>query len=220
MHGRAYKTPLVSELYQTNNPAYTGNPDLKPSIINTNEISLNHQYDQTLSVQATLFHTRLKDAILLTGSTWENAGNQNIQGSEFEVNFGNPKESYGYANITFIDATDADTREKLPDIVNRIANLGYNTKITPQLNWNVNMHYNGEVKRAAVDPREDLGGYTITDTTFILSDKIGDKSLRLAIRNLFDKAYVNSDPTGASGGLYDDYPHLGRQFYLEGRWNF
>lgn len=220
MHGRAYKTPLVSELYQTNNPAYTGNPDLKPSIINTNEISLNHQYDQTLSVQATLFHTRLKDAILLTGGTWENAGNQNIQGSEFEVSFGNPKESYGYANITFIDATDADTREKLPDIANRIANLGYNTKITPQLNWNVNMHYNGEVKRAAADPREDLGGYTITDTTFILSDKKGDKSLRLAIRNLFDKAYVNSDPTGASGGLYDDYPHLGRQFYLEGRWNF
>ena len=53
--------------------------------------------------------------------------------------------------------------------------------------------------------------------TFILSNQKGDKSLRLSVKNLLDEEYVNSDPTGA---LLYDYPHSGRQLYLEARINF
>jgi iron complex outermembrane receptor protein len=224
LHGRAFKAPTASELYSKVNPAISGDPNLNPSIVTTSEVSLNYQFRPTLGVQTSLFHSKLEDAIIVVDQVYANAGNQDFQGAEFELNFGDKRQSHGYANLTVINSKDADSGKELANTPKQIANLGFNARLSSQVNWNINVHYNGKMKRDEEDPRDDISAYGITDTTLLFTNKQNNKSLRLAVKNIMDKEFVDPDPSGddafPANGLYYDYPHAGRSVYVEGRMSF
>ena len=91
LYGKAFRAPNFVEQFTQNNPVVLGNKNLKPETINTYEWALNYRPSSSLSTAVNLFYYQINDLVSqvpdpsgLT-STYQNSGNQNGYGSEFEL---------------------------------------------------------------------------------------------------------------------------------------
>jgi iron complex outermembrane receptor protein len=217
LYGTAFKAPNHQELYLTNNPVLQGDDSLNPSKIKTLETSLSHKLSKQMSGTISLFRTEIDDIIGVVAGNYANTGKQEFRGAELEFKIGKKSSHYAYLNYTRTKARDVSNDARLPGIAEHRGNIGFNVKMSPQLNWNSNIHYTSSRSRFDGDNRDKVSAYTLINTTFIASNKSQDKTLRVSFRNLNNTQYADPDPSQI---LVDDYPNLGRNVLLEGKVKF
>lgn len=216
LYATAFKAPAFDELYLTNNPAYVGNPNLKPERMKTLELSLGHTYREHTKGRLTYFRNRYQDKVKLfplgSGYLIDNGGGANIQGLELEMQHRLSKDSELYANVSYLDAKDRDSKARLEEVAQRMANVGANLAVMPRVNLNANLRATSGTPRANGDARKPVSGYGIMDVAVNVREFARGLSLRASIHNLFDKTYVDA---ATAGGVTSDHPREGRTVMLE-----
>ena len=221
LYGRAFRAPSFYELYSQNNPAFVGNPDLKPEKIDTYELSLGAELTDALSGRITGFRNTVNDsveAVTIAGTRmFQNTSKIRSQGIEAEVKYDFGKGIYVGANYTYQDVKNLDTDERLWNVPEHKGNLLANIRLSRYFNVLTDVYLQGKYTREPGDPREDNDGFTIVNTTLIAKDFLKGLEIRGSVYNLFDTEYTF--PT-AKDTLPVDFPMPGRSFMVEVRYKF
>jgi len=213
LYGSAFRAPSFVELYNSNNPAEVGNPDLKPEKIDTYEVSIGYEFADHYSTNITYFHSVIEDNIQLdAATTYTNAGKVKTDGVEVEFKANFKESHYGYMNYTYQYPRDDETGSKLIDVAAHKGNIGYNYEINRYLNVNSNLLVVGPSRRASADIRDKLTGYEVLDLTLIGKNFFRTAEFRASVHNLLDDDYADPEPTGA---VMDDYPRKGINFMID-----
>ncbi|MCF6282885.1 MAG: TonB-dependent receptor [Candidatus Polarisedimenticolaceae bacterium] len=221
-YAKGFKAPTFAELYVQDNPAQTGNPNLKPETADTYELSLGYITPGQVNTRLTYFNINEQDKIVMTQTGTgqsENIGGTEIEGIEFEW-----KKELGAANNIYFNYTWQDARyslddSKIEDIASHKGNIGGDYLINRYLNLNTNIYVTGDRPRAAGDSRDDHKGYALTDMTFTFSRYITGLEVRASIYNLFNKKYTYPSVYNPAGDV-TDYPQERRHYSLDIRYSF
>ena len=207
-YSQAFRPPTFMELYIKGCTLIEGNPEIQSEKLYTHEIGYIYRQKNTLA-RLTLFHTRLKDLIVLKHKKYQNIGEVEINGSEIEYN-----QTFGdiikmNTNLSFFQTLDKETDEKLPQVANILGNVGI--MIQPYPNWNVSFRYQyvGNRSREFLDTRKHLDGYHTTDITFSIHN-IGFPGLvfKCGVKNLLNADVRYPSPLDADflGNPIPSYP--------------
>lgn len=225
LYGSAFRAPTANELFSINNPAVLGNPDLNPEEIDTFEFGIDGEITDNLSSRITFFYNSFDEIILPSvGDTvvdvYENVGDAEVKGIEFELKMRFEEGSYIGANYTYQDTENGQTGQPMADTPAHKANIMANLNISEYLNWYTSLFLKGKTPREVGDTREDVDGYGVVNTAFIVKNffkKAEGLEITMSINNVFDKDYVYASPIDV---LQSDYPTPGRNFFLELRYAF
>lgn len=216
LYGHAFRAPSFSELYQKNNPSIKGNPDLDAEKSWTAEAGLVYRITPQINLELTYFHTEIEDLIQVKSMEFVNSGGIITEGveTELKVNFG--EGYYGFANYTYQIPREFG-ESVVPDVPKHLANVGVNLHPWKYLNSNTTIHYTGPRPRREGDGRDDLGGYTVVNQTFIVKNFFETLEIRGSIYNLFDEDYQDPAPMQT---LEYDFPQPGRNYFFEVAYTF
>lgn len=225
LYGRAFRAPSFYELYSQNNPSFIGNPDLKPEVINTYEISLGAKITHALQTRATVFRNDIKDSVDLvtvqqggfSQRVFQNKNKLRSQGVEVELIYDFGKGIYLGANYTYQEGKNLDTDEGFWYNPTHKGNVMANVRLSKNFNWYTNLYVEGARERAADDPREAPEGFAVVNTTLIAKKFLEGLEVRVSVYNLLDHDYAI--PTVADS-LPVDYLMPGRSFMVEARYSF
>ncbi|PHS40373.1 MAG: hypothetical protein COB07_04560 [Sulfurovum sp.] len=215
MYGEAFRTPTFAELYNQNNPAVIGNPNLNPENIDTYEMSWTNSDIDNTEIILTLFHNKINDIINIdSNGIHENRGNVKTVGLETEVKYNLGRGSFVMANYTYQDPGNETTESSIANVSKHKAYMGINYRIDKTYNLYVDANYIGEQFRAIGDTREEVEGSVIGNATLLLKNIfVEDLKLRLSVYNFFDEqTYDSSTPF--------DYPLAERSFMAELTYKF
>ncbi len=225
MYATAFRAPSFVELYNKNNFAELGNPDLKAEKMRTWEASVSHTYKEDSTVIATYFNNKFTDKItpvpILGPDVFTNTGGATVWGVELEAKRKFEGGSV-YANYTYLDTEDELTGKELPGIAKQMGNVGGDVALTKHFNVNVNVLVSGEKARAVLDARDDLAGHTVVDAALIAKDFYKGLELRLSGHNIFDEQYEDPSPVDEFGmaAVPGDYPRDGASVMAEASYKF
>ena len=215
VYGEAFRAPTFAELYNQNNPAIIGNPDLDPEKIKTAEVSfINSDIDNT-EITLTFFHNNISDIITIdSNGKHENSGDIKTTGLETEIKYNLGRGSFVMANYTYQDPENETTGAPMADVSKHKAYMAVNYRVTKNYNLYVDANYRGEQFRTISDTREKVDSSIITNATLLMQDLfVEDVKLRLSVYNMFDQE------THDSSTPYD-YPLPQRSFMAELTYNF
>ncbi|MBN1595848.1 TonB-dependent receptor, partial [candidate division FCPU426 bacterium] len=167
LYGTAFRAPSFREMYNKNNPSFTGNPDIKPEKISTLEAYIGYKLTDNLETNLTYFNSRIEDLLAIITTTagvihHDNFGSLTSNGLEFEFKGSWGKNKYGYINATYQNAkntthatiTDSTGRTYTQEdfnpgsIADIIGNVGINYDFTENIMANLSLNYMGERKRS------------------------------------------------------------------------
>jgi vitamin B12 transporter len=116
--GTAFRVPTVNELYDP----FFGNPDLKPENSRAFEIGIKSQINKAHRLEASLFHTKVKDLI----SSKKNINKATLEGIELGYSGSHNKVDWG-VDISLLKAEDGLTGKRLQQRPKHkvTLNLGY-----------------------------------------------------------------------------------------------
>ena len=225
LYGRAFRAPSFYELYNQNNPAFVGNPDLQPETVDTYEISLGAQIVSALSGRLAFFLNEIQDSIELatyeTQDVFENQGEIRTQGVEFDIKYDFGKGTWLGANYTYQNAQNMDTDEALYNVPKHKGNIMTNIRFSKYANLYADWCFQNGFSRQEGDSRQDDNpGFGVLNATLLLRKFIPaleDFEVRGSIYNILDEDYTV--PT-AKDGLPVDYPMPGRQFLVDVQYTF
>ncbi len=217
LYGSAFRAPNFKELYNTNNPAQTGNPDTKPEKIKTYEASLGYQFTKNHSLTVTYFDTEIEDIIDLENKKFKNIGKAKVNGIETELKAKYRDSTYGYVNYTYQYPWDVNAAYRLHDVATHKGNIGVNMGLNEYLNANANLLVVGARSRTKTDTRGELSGYEVLDLTLIGKNFYKNAEIRGSVYNLMDEKYVDPENTNQ---VKNDFPREGISFILEARYMF
>ena len=103
-YGTAFRVPTVNELFD---PSF-GNPDLKPENSKTFEVGIKSQLSQNHRLEASVFHTKVKDLI----SSKKNINKATLKGIELGYSGSSNKIDWGLG-VSLLKAEDKLTGERL-----------------------------------------------------------------------------------------------------------
>lgn len=223
LYGTAFRAPSFEELFNINNPAVLGNPDLQAEKMRTFEFSVGYTYKNHTNFRISYFNNSFKNKIeLVPQSTaglfkFDNTEGAKVDGIEAEIKRKFTKDTYAYANYTYQNPEDKDTGEKLEDVPTHKGNAGINIGLIRYLNANVNLFVSGERPRTAGDTRSPMPAYALVDVSLIAKGFYNNLEIRGSVKNLFDEKY--SDPATVST-VPGDFPREGTSFMLEALYKF
>ncbi|MCU7923323.1 MAG: TonB-dependent receptor [Candidatus Thiodiazotropha sp. (ex Dulcina madagascariensis)] len=215
LYGSAFQAPNFEQLYNINNPAHTGNPDLDPEKVRTYEASVGY-FPKNLLLNLTYFHSDFKDLIIWKDGLAQNSSQWTIDGIEVEAKADFRSASY-YANYTWQDPREDDTGERLPETPDSYGNIGFNWELNRYLNLNANLLMVGARSRADTDTRSELAGYEVVDLTLIGKNFFGTAEIRASIHNLLDEEYADPAPVNT---VASDFPREGISFMVDLSYKF
>ncbi len=212
-YAQAFRPPTFLEMYTQNNPIVSGNPDIRPAVIDTFEAGYIYKGEKTI-FRSTLFYSELDDLITVQGGQFANSGGANQIGMELEWEQEITSQLKLNSNLTLMATEDRDTNEHVEGSSDLLANVGVNYRPIQDLMFNVQYRYVGPRHRAAADTRANLGGYNNVDFTTNWSKPFGGKgwTLRGGIRNLFDEDIYYAAPADTYPA---DYPRPGINFWSQ-----
>jgi iron complex outermembrane receptor protein len=220
LYGRAFRAPSFNESYGINNPVQRGNPDLRPETIKTIEAAVSWQARKDMQFNVNVFRYGMSSIIRTvanstpgTGATFNNTGDQNGNGLEFEwvwdadssLRFsGNYSYQRSIDEATGQDAGYAPHHHVYARVDWRLSSIWF---LGSQFNWVADR------KRAPGDTRPPVPNYKTIDLT-LRSNRGKDRwDISASIRNLFN-ADVR-EPSLAPGVIPNDLPMAPRAFYLQ-----
>ncbi len=225
LYGRAFRAPSFYELYNTNNPAFVGNPDLNPETVDTYEISVGAELTEAFTARLTGFHNNIHDSIELatheTQDVFENQNEIRTQGVEAELKYNFGKGTYIGLNYTYQDAKNVDADEPLYNIPAQKGNIMGNVRASKYLNFYADFYFQEGFRRQKGDARDDENpGFGVLNATVIAKKFIPQLEgfeVRGTVYNILDADYTV--PT-SKDGLPVDYPMPGRSFLVDIRYTF
>jgi outer membrane receptor protein involved in Fe transport len=232
LYGRAFRAPTLTELFVDLRgfSNTVGNPDLKPSTINTAELALGYR-DRNTRVSVTYFANHARDFIVgpvtPVPAKFVNSPRFHVQGVEIDL-----KRTFGFdhavfANYTYRRATGPSTDSMLGQFLTRFgatpgvglpsnaANLGFtagigrHVSITPTvlLRGERPRHGRSDIPLFFNDSRPPVPGYGVVNLNVRAKELFDRLEVAGTIGNLFDQRYADPSPFAGPPG---DYPRVGR----------
>jgi outer membrane receptor for ferrienterochelin and colicins len=222
MHGTAFRAPSFAELYAINNPVATGNATLKPETITTDELAFSWQPLAKLQNNLNFFRYRMRDIILpITGSTYQNAGDQVGRGFEFESTLDATSNVRLTGNYSLQHSIDQASGQDAGMAPHRRLFARADWRFAPLWQVSTKANYVADRMREPGDTRAKIPDYTLVDLTLRRESFAGNWDMRAMVTNLFDRDA--REPTFQSVGTtvpgnpitLSDLPLPGRAFYLQ-----
>jgi iron complex outermembrane receptor protein len=210
LYGRAFRAPAFVESYGITNPVALGNPNLKPERNATTELSFAWQARTNATVNLTFYRYHMKDiirtvpnALVGTGATYMNTGNQNGHGVELESNWTVTRELQLSGNYAWQRSTDETNHtdagyaphHHLFGRADWAFASGYQS--SAQVNWVAGR------KRAFGDARAPLHDYTTLDLTVATRNGRRQWNFSAALRNVFNTDVREPSPAPGLTLPYD-----------------
>ncbi|MFT6122988.1 MAG: iron complex outermembrane receptor protein [Oleiphilaceae bacterium] len=216
-YGSAFRAPTFGDLYNTNNSAIVGNPDINPEEIDTFEFGVNGDITRRMKAGITIFQNNIKEVIASeTGQNatkvYRNSGELKIQGAEIEF-FSRLRNGSNFAiNYTYQYPVDQVTKRRVAEVPIHKANASFNFRHTRNVNIYAGLMYRGSLNRADGDIRSNVDNFFTLDLALTVKNYIKDLEIKASIYNFFDKRYFDASPSGV---MNSDYPKPGRNLIVE-----
>ncbi|MBA3024234.1 MAG: TonB-dependent receptor [Gammaproteobacteria bacterium] len=219
MHANAFRAPSFSEQHSINNPVTIGSPNIKPETITTDELAFSWQAARDLQHNLNFFRYRMRDIILpITGSTYQNAGDQTGRGLELESTWDARSNLRLTGSYSLQHSTDAATGQDAGMAPHRRLFARAEWRFAPRWHLSTKINHVTDRMREPGDSRAKVPDYTLVDLTLRREKVAGDWGLSAMVYNLFDrKAW---EPTFKSVGMTSDLPLPGRSLYLQLQYNY
>jgi outer membrane cobalamin receptor len=214
IYGEAFRAPTFAELYNKNNPALVGNPNLKPEKIKTVELYVQNTSWDNLETSLTLFQSTIDNIITTTSSTYVNHGETTTQGLEAELKYTLNRGSYLAANYTYQNPKNVETSQRLENISRHQGYAALNYRLNNYVNLYTDAKYIGKQTRSSIDTRNAVKSSITNNLTLLAKDIIlKNLQMKFSLYNLFDeKSYDSNSPY--------DYPLAGRSYMAELTYKF
>ncbi len=221
LYGKAFRAPNFAEQFTQNNPVVLGNSNLNPETIHTYEWAWDYRPTSSLRTAVNVYYYQIDNLITATPdpgrltNSYQNSGNQNGYGSEFEWNWQAAEQWNVKGNYAWQHATNEVTNQRVAGVPEHhvYAALQWqfmpNWQFQPQLNW-----VGGRTNLPGDDRK--LSDYETIDFTLRGKKLFGHVNLAASLRNAFDTNYYEP----AAPQLPQNLPMPGRSFYLEASVNF
>jgi len=221
-YGSAFRAPSFGELYNQNNPAVVGNPNVEPEEIETYEIGIAGNLSKRMNFRITGFHNNIRNIIAPTPSTIAanesgNVGKLKVDGLEMELSSRLQGGSKLAVNYTYQNPRNELTGKRAHDVARQKINASFNYRHSRHVNIYAGLSHRGELTRAPNDLRSNVSSYTTTDLAVNWKDATDHWEATATIYNFFDKTYFDASPDAqpASDPERSDYPKPGRNFMFE-----
>ncbi len=231
LYGKAFRAPNFAEQFNQNNPVLLGNKSLQPETINTYEWAFSYRPISSLSTAVNVFYYRINDLISAmpdpnkTSSTFQNSGNQNGYGTEFESNWQISEQWSVKGNYAWQHSINEATNSSVTGVPEHHVFVALDWQflpqwqLQPQLNW-----IGGRTMLSSANPALNnllgdnmkLRNYETVDLTLRGKKLFKHLNLAASLRNAFDTKYY--EPTALQ--VPSTLPMPGRSFYLEASVNF
>lgn len=217
LYGRAFRAPTFGELETINNPVISGNPNLKPEIINTLELAFDYKPFDKLNILFNLFYYSINGLIDFVDdgapggtATAQNSIDQKARGFELEAHWQVSRPLRLFGSVAVQNAEDANTGEPVADAPRKQLHMGGN--------WSINHQWFGQLDafrimdrpRAVGDTRSEIDDYTWVNLTINGKAFYMGLDVQLAVRNLLN---INAREPGPTA-IPNDYPLEGRSIYF------
>jgi len=232
LYAHAFRAPNFFELYNVD----SGNPDLDPETTDVYELSLGAEFTPSLSGRVTLWHREVEGPIststIFPPFIYGNYGEGTRHGLEIEMKYDFGRGTYLSGNYEYREIFDDLT---LPDggkfrnwiAPAHVGNIMANIRLSRYLNFFADCHFEDGFRRDYGDPRDDMSGYAIVNTTLIAKKflkRYEGLELRGSVYNLFDKDYTSATPPRTTiaplPALPNDLPMPVIHFLLEMKYKF
>jgi iron complex outermembrane receptor protein len=232
MFGRAFRAPAFVELYSINNPVRTGNPNLKPEVINTWELAFDYRATQHLHLAANLFRYDINDKIDYVPNPdgkaiiAQNVSRWNGEGFELEARWKMSAWSSLLANYSYVKATDKGNGHDIGNYPQQSAYIRTDWLLKPNWYLDAQAKWIADRQRAFGDPRPPIADYTTVDLTLRYKDiRDGRANIAFSIRNLLNNMKAREPSIGPDTkgmiALPDDLPYIAkRNVFIELRYRF
>lgn len=213
---RAFRPPSFSELHYeigSGSQGNAGNPDLRSETIDA--IELAHVYrNHGTRVRSVLFHSTISDLIQLSPDIkFENISDVKSSGLEIELEHSPAAGLNLTANISYTNARDAITNNKIVGSTDWLANAAVNYQPRGRYSLSARYHYVGARHRSPTDNRVSLSDYGLINISAYIKDvMMPGLSLRIGINDLFDADNRNPAPELT---YVKDYPGAGRSIWAQ-----
>ena len=222
LFGQAFREPNIFEQGASTPPETPPNLDLKPATIDTWELSLNHNYQYTVSTQLVWFQNTVENLIEPeTTHTFKNSEDDVIvYGVEAWVRFQSADFS-GDLAYTWLSPDDTKVNDRFEERVNvpeHKISLGINYEANPNLRMNLRMNWidniNAEHGNPNIHSTFPINSALKLDATFSydLLDVLGhDSSVTFTIKNVLNATWYQ--PNVRNGGP-KQFLQPGRQWQI------
>lgn len=221
LYGKAFRAPNFQEQRIQNNPVVEGNPDLNPETIHTVEWALDYRPTSSLRTAVNLYYYQINNLISAvpepsTGrNIYQNSGNQNGFGSEFEWSWQAAEQWNVVGNYAWQHATNEKTDQPVSGVPEHHVYAALQWQFMPGWQFQPQINWIGGRTRLPSDNRK-LSDYETIDFTLRGKKLFGHLNLSASLRNAFDSNYYEP----AALQLPQNLPMQGRSFYLEASVNF
>ena len=225
LYGEAFRAPSFSETRVQSNPAFLGNPMLKPEQLESYELAVNYQPTFDLTLDFNVFHYQWDDVIQFVGDpgagtrTAQNAGEQTGYGAEFSLSWDVTEALSLTGNLALQKSQDQLTGEDAGNAPEHQSYVRADWDLLPGWSLDVQANWVASRNRVFGDPRSDIGDYVITDLTLRNRQWAPRFEVALLVKNLFDEnarePSLDGDPLPS---IPRDLPLAGRAAFLEVRY--
>ncbi|SDV11780.1 TonB-dependent receptor domain-containing protein [Pseudomonas mucidolens] len=212
-YSEGFRAPTFNDLYYPNNYGVNSNPDLKPETSKSYEVQWRSQLSDTRRLEASLYRTDIKDAIVFVGSDGpQNVASARINGFEAALK----QELLGWQSslgLAIIDPRDRDSGNTLTRRARRTLSLDLDRQFEQfavGASWQAVSGSYVDVKN-----QQRLGGYGLLGLrgSWAVNPEI---KLDLKLDNLLDKDY--SQALYQHQGTQYGYREEGRALMLGVTW--
>ncbi|WP_340121683.1 TonB-dependent receptor [Methylobacter svalbardensis] len=221
LYGKAFRAPNFAEQFTQNNPVLLGNKNLDPETINTYEWALDYRPFSSLRTAVNLYYYKINNLITAVPdpgrqtNIYQNSGNQNGYGTEFEWNWQVAEQWKVMGNYAWQHATNEVTNRSVTGVPEHHVYVALGWQFLPQWQLQPQLNWIGGRTRLPGDNR-NLSDYETIDLTLRGKKLFGHLNLAASLRNAFDTNYYEP----AALQLPQNLPMPGRSFYLEASVNF
>ena len=227
LYGKAFRAPNFAEQFTQNNPVILGNKSLQPETINTYEWAFSYRPISSLSTAVNVFYYQIEKLISAvpdpgTGANiYQNSGNQNGYGTEFESNWQIAERWSVKGNYAWQHSINEATNSSVTGVPEHHVFVALDWQFLPQ--WQFQPQLNWIGGRIPVLNENIISGdnwklrnYETIDLTLRGKKLFKHLNLAASLRNAFDTKYYEPTALQAPATL----PMPGRSFYLEASVNF
>jgi outer membrane receptor for ferrienterochelin and colicins len=220
IHGTAFRAPSFAELYAINNPVATGNANLKPETITTDELAFSWQPLAKLQNNLNFFRYRMRN-IILPATPYQNTGDQVGRGLELESTLDATSDLRLTGNYSLQHSIDQASGKDAGMAPHRRLFVRADWRFAPLWQVSTKANYVADRMREPGDTRAKIPDYTLVDLTLRRESFVGNWDMRAIVTNLFNRDA--REPTFQSVGTtvpgnpvtLSDLPLPGRAVYLQ-----
>ena len=220
MHGTAFRAPSFAELYAINNPVYTGNPNLKPETITTDELAFSWQPVARLQNNLNFFRYRMSN-IIVAATPYQNTGDQVGRGLELESTLDATSSIRLTGNFSLQHSIDQTTGLDAGMAPHRRLFFLASWRFAPLWHISAKANYVADRMREPGDTRPKVPDYTLVDLNLRRESFAGNWDISAMVTNLFNRDA--REPTFQSVGItvpgnpntLSDLPLPGRAVYVQ-----